>query len=210
MSGKLDSCEVTRLVVEEIKENVASEPAGGVAPEKPGEGEPEPAGGVAGKVEAAEPIEGPDPVEALQAALDEKTRLADEYFARLARVSADFENYRRRTQKEKEELYSLAAEQMVVKFLPVLDNLERALKATEGEGWREGVEMTLRQFRDLLAREGITPIEAEGQPFDPNLHDAVMQVEGDQEEPVVVEVFQKGYRLGDKVIRPSLVKVSRK
>lgn len=175
-----------------------------------------PAAEAPGDAEFAEGI-APEPVvdiagqlKVLQEALDEKIRLADEYYSRLARVQADFENYRRRTQREKEELYSLAAEQMVLKFLPVLDNLERALKATEGEGWREGVEMTLRQFRDLLYREGITSIEAEGEPFDPNLHDAVMQVEGDQEEPLVVEVFQKGYRFRDKVIRPSMVKVSRK
>lgn len=192
-------------MVEEIKgANCSRGMCSPAAAEAPGDAEfaegiaPEPVVDIAGQLQV------------LQEALDEKIRLADEYYSRLARVQADFENYRRRTQREKEELYSLAAEQMVLKFLPVLDNLERALKATEGEGWREGVEMTLRQFRDLLCREGITSIEAEGEPFDPNLHDAVMQVEGDQEEPLVVEVFQKGYRFRDKVIRPSMVKVSRK
>lgn len=192
-------------MVEEIKgANSSRGMCSPAAAEAPGDAEfaegiaPEPVVDIAGQLQV------------LQEALDEKIRLADEYYSRLARVQADFENYRRRTQREKEELYSLAAEQMVLKFLPVLDNLERALKATEGEGWREGVEMTLRQFRDLLCREGITSIEAEGEPFDPNLHDAVMQVEGDQEEPLVVEVFQKGYRFRDKVIRPSMVKVSRK
>lgn len=192
-------------MVEEIKgANCSRGMCSPAAAEAPGDAEfaegiaPEPVVDIAGQLKV------------LQEALDEKIRLADEYYSRLARVQADFENYRRRTQREKEELYSLAAEQMVLKFLPVLDNLERALKATEGEGWREGVEMTLRQFRDLLYREGITSIEAEGEPFDPNLHDAVMQVEGDQEEPLVVEVFQKGYRFRDKVIRPSMVKVSRK
>jgi molecular chaperone GrpE len=131
---------------------------------------------------------------------------------RVLRAQADFENYRRRVQKEKEDLALYANQKLLVGVLPVLDNLERALAtpATVGdEKFRQGVEMTARSFREILSREGVTPIEATGQPFDPHLHEAVMTVVS-TEHPAgtVISELQKGYRLGERVIRPSMVQVS--
>ncbi len=133
---------------------------------------------------------------------------------RLLRAQADFENYRRRVAREREELAVYANQKLVVSLLPVLDNLDRALATptiTGDEKLRQGVEMTARSFRDILAKEGVTTIEAVGQPFDPNLHEAVMTAESDEhEDGVVLMEFQKGYRLGDRTVRPSMVQVSKK
>jgi molecular chaperone GrpE len=133
---------------------------------------------------------------------------------RLLRAHADFENYRRRMQREKEETAVYANQKLLLNLLPVLDNLERALGApavTGDEKFRQGVELTARSFREILAREGLTPIEAVGQPFDPNFHEAVMTVEAaDQEDGTIVAEFQKGYQLGDRVIRPSMVQVTKR
>jgi len=133
---------------------------------------------------------------------------------RLARTQAEFENYRRRMAREKEELILYANQKLLLKLLPVLDNLERALNAPKAEGddkLRQGVELTARSFRDVLAGEGLSAIEAKGQPFNPNLHEAVATVESDDyEDGVIVNEFQTGYKLGDRVIRPSMVQVNKK
>lgn len=148
------------------------------------------------------------------ASVERLTAERDEWKNRTARAVADLENYRRRAQREKEETALYANQRLVLQILPILDNLERALGSASGEGGmglREGIELIARQFRDVLAKEGVVPIEALGQPFDPNLHHAVMQVEDDEhEEPTVVEEFQKGYRMAERVIRPSVVKVAKK
>jgi molecular chaperone GrpE len=132
---------------------------------------------------------------------------------RLMRVQADYENYKRRVQKEKEDLAVYANQKLLLNLLPVLDNLERAMAAPAAPGdekLRQGVELTARSFRDILAREGLSPIEAVGQSFDPNIHEAVMTVESaEHPDGTVVLEFQKGYRLGDRVIRPSMVQVSK-
>ena len=133
---------------------------------------------------------------------------------RLIRLHAEFENYRRRMQREKEEVALYGIQRLLLNLLPVLDNLERALATppTPGdERLRQGVELTVRSFMAILEKEGITPIEAVGKPFDPNLHEAMMTDEDpEQEDGVVLAEFQKGYRLGDRVIRASLVKVNRR
>lgn len=133
---------------------------------------------------------------------------------RLLRSQADFENYKRRMAREREELVIYANQKLLLNLLPVLDNLERALATAPTAGdekLRQGVELTARSFRDILAKEGVTPIEAVGKPFDPNEHEAVMTEESSEhEDGTVIFEFQKGYRLGDRVIRPSMVKVSRK
>ncbi len=136
-----------------------------------------------------------------------------EYLRRLQQLQADYDNFRKRTQREKEELAKYAAEKIVTDLLPVLDNLERGLYASRSsqdfEGLAKGVEMILRQLASLLEREGLTTIAAVGQGFDPAVHEAVMRVEADGFEPnIVVEELQKGYLLKDKVLRPSMVKVS--
>lgn len=156
---------------------------------------------------------GADVVELMQQ-LDEAQARTAELENKLLRAQADFENYRRRVQREKEDLAMYANQKLVLNLLPVLDNLDRALgtPATSGdEKLRQGVELTARSFRDILAKEGVTAIEAVGQPFDPNFHEAVMTVASDEhDEDTVVSEFQKGYQLGDRVIRPSMVQVSKK
>lgn len=156
---------------------------------------------------------GADVVELMQQ-LDEAKAHAAELENRLLRAQADFENYRRRVQREKEDLAIYANQKLVLNLLPVLDNLDRALgtpAAPGDEKLRQGVELTARSFRDILAKEGVTAIEAVGKPFDPNFHEAVMTVESDEhDDETVLSEFQKGYQLGDRVIRPSMVQVSKK
>lgn len=149
----------------------------------------------------------------LEAELKQSKDLANEYFAHLQRLQAEFDNYRKRTQKEKEETVRYAAERIVEAMLPILDNLERAINSTKANqdfiAFSQGVEMISKMMQNTLAKEGLTVIEAVGQPFDPKLHDAVLQVES-EEYPgnTVMEELQKGYYLKEKVLRPSMVKVS--
>ena len=126
------------------------------------------------------------------------------------RLAAEYDNFRKRSQKEKESLWSEAKADTVAAFLPVYDNLERAVKqATADEAFKKGVEMTMTQLTDVLAKLGVEVIDALGQPFDPNLHNAVMHVEDETlGENTVAEVFQAGFRLGEKVIRFAMVKVA--
>ncbi|MNN74143.1 heat shock protein GrpE [compost metagenome] len=137
----------------------------------------------------------------------------EEHKQRLLRTQADFDNFRRRTQKEKEELGKYASAKLITELLPVVDNFERALSTTsdnaEIASYAKGVEMILRQFEGILQAEGLTAMETVGQPFNPEYHQAIMQVESeDHEEGIVVEELQKGYLLKDKVLRPAMVKVS--
>ncbi|MBY9079478.1 nucleotide exchange factor GrpE [Paenibacillus sp. HN-1] len=139
--------------------------------------------------------------------------LADEYQARVLRVQADYDNFRRRTQKEKEDLAQYATSKLVTELLPVLDNFERALATApageEGDAFTKGVNMIFRQLEGALKSEGLTPMETVGQPFNPEFHQAIMQVESDEhEEGIVTEEVQKGYMLKSKVLRPAMVKVS--
>ena len=129
---------------------------------------------------------------------------------RLLRISSEYENYRKRTDKEKERIYTDACEDVLIKMLPVLDNLERAL-AVDGtvEDLKKGVEMTVRQFEDALEKLQVEEISTENG-FDPELHQAMMVVEQEgAESNQVAQVFQKGYKRGDKVIRHSMVTVTK-
>ncbi|MFE9277054.1 nucleotide exchange factor GrpE [Paenibacillus glucanolyticus] len=136
-----------------------------------------------------------------------------EHQQRALRVQADFDNFRRRTQKEKEELGKYASSKLITELLPVIDNFERALQASgdnpEFESFSKGVNMIFRQLESVLASEGLTAMNSIGEPFNPEYHQAIMQVESDEfEEGIVVEEVQKGYMLKDKVLRPAMVKVS--
>ena len=126
------------------------------------------------------------------------------------RLAAEYDNYRKRTAKEKESLYGSAKADTVKPFLDVYYNLLRgAAQYAEGDPNRTGLEMICKQFVDVLAKLGVTEIDALGKPFDPALHNAVMHVEDEEiEESTVVEVFQKGFIMGDKVLRFSMVKVA--
>lgn len=137
----------------------------------------------------------------------------EEHQQRLLRVQADYDNFRRRTQKEKEELGKYASAKLIGELLPVFDNFGRALAteqpADDASSFVKGVDMIFRQFEGVLKAEGLTVMETVGQPFNPEFHQAVMQVESDEyEEGFVVEELQKGYLLKDKVLRPAMVKVS--
>lgn len=137
----------------------------------------------------------------------------DDLFDRLLRVQAEFENFKKRTQKEREAERKYKAQDLVNDILPVLDNFERALqveKTEETSSLIEGISMVHRQLLDALKNNGVEMIETEGKQFDPNLHHAVMQVEDESyESNQIVEELQKGYMLKDRVIRPAMVKVNK-
>ena len=141
--------------------------------------------------------------EKLQEALREKE---DQYL----RLLAEYDNYRKRSQKEKENAWATAKAETIKELLPVYDNLERALKQeTCDEAYAKGVQMTMTQLKTVLEKLGVEEIPAQGQPFDPNLHNAVMHMEDEAfGENIVAEVFQAGFKLGEKVIRHALVKVA--
>nr|WP_246565408.1 nucleotide exchange factor GrpE [Paenibacillus faecis] len=148
-----------------------------------------------------------------QAELEKLRAEAEEHKQRLLRTQADFDNFRRRTLKEKEELGKYASAKLITELLPVIDNFERALSTTADNAdlssYAKGVEMIFRQLEGILKTEGLTAMEPVGTPFNPEFHQAIMQVESDEyEEGTVVEVVQKGYLLKDKVLRPAMVKVS--
>ena len=142
--------------------------------------------------------------------LAEVERERDEYLNDLKRVAADFENYRKRVARDQEGLVARAHERLVKELLPVLDDLERALEAAaqhEEAKLEEGVRLVHRELVKALAREGLVEVETDGQ-FDPHVHEALLSQPSEQEDGSVVEVLQKGYRLGDRVLRPARVVVS--
>ena len=157
---------------------------------------------------AAEPEEtAVDPLlSELESLKDQVAGQEDKYL----RLAAEYDNYRKRTAKEKESLWTDVKADTAGAFLPVYDNLERALKQdTADEAFKKGVEMTMNQLKEVLSKLGIAEIPALGQPFDPNLHNAVMHVDDESlGENTVAQVFQKGFLLGDRVIRFATVQVA--
>ncbi len=144
--------------------------------------------------------------------LEENRLKAEEYYNHMQRLKAEFDNYRKRTQKEKEEIAKYGSERIIVSLLPVLDNLERAIESSQKnkdfQSLSQGVEMIRRQFTKALEDEGLSPIETVGTEFNPNVHEALLREASDKEENIILAELQKGYYLKDKVIRPSQVKVS--
>ena len=160
--------------------------------------------------EASEAIaEERDPV-LLRQIVAEQLSKAEENYDRLVRLQADYDNFRRRTRQEKEEFYKYASEKLINTLLPVLDNFELALSA-EGdtiENFKSGVQMIYKQLLDALATEGVAPIPAVGEQFDPLKHEAVLRAESEEHpDNTIVQELRRGYFLKDKVIRPSMVKV---
>jgi molecular chaperone GrpE len=134
----------------------------------------------------------------------------DEYLDQLKRVAAEFDNYRKRAARDHELLVSRAAERLVRELLPVLDDLERALHAAEDHEeakLEEGVRLVHRQLADALRKEGLEELPTDGK-FDPHVHEALLSQPSEAESGTVIEVLQKGYRLGDRVLRPARVVVS--
>ena len=153
------------------------------------------------EVPEAEAVSGEaDAMKALLAAQEDK----------YLRLAAEYDNFRKRSAKEKESAWSDAKGDTAAAFLPVYDNLERAIKQPCGdEAYAKGVEMTMNQLKEVFSKLGITEIPALGEPFDPNVHNAVMHVEDDRiGENTIVEVFQAGFKNGEKVIRFAMVKVA--
>lgn len=163
--------------------------------------------------QAKEPKKKSKRADAELAALNEKIAEQEAALAaaedKFLRLAAEYDNFRRRSAKERENLFADAYADALAAFLPVIDNLERAAQFADGESVAKGVAMTLKGINDTLERLGITEIEAEGKPFDPEVHNAVLHVEDEAlGEGVVAEVLQKGYRKGDRVLRYSMVKVA--
>jgi molecular chaperone GrpE len=168
--------------------------------------------GTAGTPEAADPAAGAAPADDrgdTARLADERDQLRD----RLLRTTAEFDNYRKRVERERREMADRAAESLLLDLLPVVDDLERALAAeATGEGadpYRRGVEIIHKQTLDLLARRGVKPLDALGADFDPHLHQAVASEPADgHRDGEVVEVLRKGYLLNERLLRPAMVKVA--
>ncbi|MTT32501.1 nucleotide exchange factor GrpE [Terrilactibacillus sp. BCM23-1] len=148
-----------------------------------------------------------------QAQLENLAKEKEELNSRYLRAQADFENFKRRSNEEKIQARKFRSQDLVTEVLPVIDNFQRALsvqaESADAENLKQGMEMVLRQLQEALKKEGVEEIEAANQPFDPNLHQAVMQVESSEHESnTVVEVLQAGYTLNGRVVRPAMVKVS--
>ena len=160
--------------------------------------------------EATEPeIEQVEDIESLQQALAAEKEKAERYLANWQRTQADSANYKQRTEQEKKETIEFANGALICSLLPVIDDLERAIASVPAElaesSWTEGIRLIYNKIKAILEGQGLTEIEARGEPFDPRVHEAIMQRRG--QEGMVVEETQKGYRFKDKVIRPSLVTV---
>ena len=137
------------------------------------------------------------------------TEKSNELADRLLRMTAEFDNFRKRTQKEKETLYKDAQAATIGNFLDVLDNLERAAQAGDGDDLSKGVELVIAQFKSVLEKMGVSVIDPQGEEFNPDLHNAVSHIEDENVgENIVVNVFQKGYIMGDRVIRFAMVQVA--
>jgi len=168
-------------------------------------------------LEAAEESPGtdlsPEEIMQLQTTLEESQAQAAEYLDGWQRARAEFSNYKKRVEGERQRIYKDAASDVLKRYLPVIDDLERALKnqPQDGEGatWAGGIDLVYRKMLSILEAEGITLIEAEGQTFDPNLHEAIVQSESDEHESdQVIEVLEQGYMVGDRVLRPARVRVA--
>ena len=162
------------------------------------------------EVEQAE-VEQAEDIESLKKALAEEKEKSEKYLANWQRAQADFINYKRRGEQERAEVVNYANSTLILNLLPVLDDLERALAKVPDEfaesPWLDGIRHIYRKLQAVLEAQGVSVIEAEGKDFDPNFHEAVMAVEGD--EGKVIEETQKGYKLRNRVIRPTKVKVGK-
>lgn len=152
-------------------------------------------------------------IAALQAELEQLKTDAAESHDRYLRAIADFDNFRKRQREETARRVSLAREELLLKVLPIIDNFERAVQAAEAQhsydSLVEGVSLTLRQMQEMLAREGVRPIEAVGEQFNPELHEAMMRVETDEyPENTIVDELERGYTIDGRVLRPSRVRVA--
>lgn len=156
----------------------------------------------------------PSPISKLQSQVDVLMSERASLYDKLLRRQAEFENYRKRVERERAELYQHGRDDVLLQFLPVVDNFERALSSLEesegdAEALRRGVELIHKQFSDALAKLGLETVEAVGHTFDPHVHEAVTTEATDKhKENTVIEEFQRGYKIGDRLLRPAKVKVA--
>jgi len=152
----------------------------------------------------------PEEIQSLEERIALLERERDEYLADVKRVAADFDNYRKRAAREQESLVARAHERLVKDLLPVLDDLERALEAAEQHEeakLEDGVRLVHRELRGTLEKEGLVEIETDGE-FDPHVHEALLSQPSEADDGAILQVIQKGYRLGDRVLRPARVVIS--
>lgn len=163
----------------------------------------------------AELPEGPQTPEELRTALEEETARAEEYLDQWKRARAEFANFKKRNEKEREELLKFANSLLIARLLPILDDFERATKTIPDKihtlTWVEGIFLIHRKHQAILEQEGVTEIEAEvGKEFDPAIHEAVVHEESEEyKEGQIIDILQKGYKLHGRVVRPTLVKVAK-
>src|SRR5712692_116302 len=158
---------------------------------------------------SASTTDGTRDAETLVADRDRAVAEKEEIWDRFVRKQAEFENFRKRMAREKEEVLQFAAMEIVRSLLPILDDFERALKSpAEGDEYRKGVELIYKRLYDTLVQAGLAPIESVGKKFDPHLHQAVDTVKSEQEDHTIVEEFQRGYEFKGRLLRPAMVKVA--
>jgi molecular chaperone GrpE len=202
----LEVCKEVSGLNEEMKNELNQESVDSVNSEK--------VDGANAAAEANATAETAEATNELERELAELRKTADENYQRLLRAQADFDNFRRRTRQEKEEFAKYASQKLIESLLPVVDNFERAVSASreqkDYDSLVRGLDMIIRQLYQVFEAEGVQPIDAVGKPFNPELHQAVMQAPAEDgvESGIVLEELQKGYILKDRVIRPSMVKVS--
>jgi molecular chaperone GrpE len=158
-------------------------------------------------------------LEALRQELNEVRTKSDEYLYGWQRAQADFANYKKRVERDQSQIYQTTAGNILKRYLDILDDLERALKKrpqdaggidADGKAWADGIDLIYRKLQTILENEGVKTMQAQGQMFDPNLHEAVMTEDNPAyESGQVIEVLQQGYLLGDRVLRPAVVRVAR-
>ncbi|MGD2073101.1 MAG: nucleotide exchange factor GrpE [Candidatus Thorarchaeota archaeon] len=148
----------------------------------------------------------------LRKQVQEKEAIVEEYLSMLQRLQAEFQNYKKRVERERSEVIEQATKDLVFNLLSVLDNFERALQsdASDTTSFKKGIEMIFKQLKKVLEAEGLSPIPAVGEPFDPYYHEAVLTAVGEYEEDIILEELEKGYLLKKTVLRPSKVKVGKR
>ena len=171
----------------------------------------EPEEAAAAAAEGAVEREEPDDVEGLRMRLEEEKQRAGKHYESWQRSAADYQNYKRRMEEERREVARLANVSLIINLLPLVDDIDRALRSVDpkiaGLTWIDGIWMIYRKFEAVLQNAGVTEIEAEAQRFDPTVHEAISEVDG--EEGKVISVVQKGYKVGERVIRPAMVVIGK-
>lgn len=201
------------MAKQNISEIIENENVRDIAPEVDAVSEPEVENGDLPVSEQSELNREAERMAELEQELHNALQAKDEYYNRLLRIQADFDNFRRRSKQEYEQVCLCAGEELIKNILPVVDSLERAVSCfkdnSDNGSWQDGVQLTLKQFKDILRSEGVEPVVSLNEAFDPLVHEAVMQEDSETvETPTVVAELQKGYKYKSKLLRPALVKVA--